>query len=305
VLQLLVNGLSLGASYALVAIGFVLIVNATGAVNFAQGDLVVVGGYTAVSLVSLFDLPGLVLLPMVLIVTILFGVLFSLIAYFPVRRRAQASVIISTIAAGIVIENILNLVYGHQPRATPPLAGGGALDLGGVSIDRQSLAVIGVVVVLIALQHLLLMRTRLGRWLRATAQDRDMAAAVGIPTNWMIALSFGLAAGLAGVAGLLLSNSFFLTPSDGENYILKAYVAVTIGGWGRMAGAVLGAGLIALFEVIYPALPILFPLTLSFLPAADSLFSQTAASVVLYVALLFILMLRPQGLLGERMQRRA
>jgi branched-chain amino acid transport system permease protein len=145
-------------------------------------------------------------------------------------------------------------------------------------------------------------RTRLGIEMRATAQDRAMAEALGIRVNAMIALTFALATALAGGAGVLLANVFFVTPTDGGNYMLKAYIAATIGGWGSLPGAVLGALLIAVFEVLFPSLPLLLP---GFDQAPAWLFSQTSATVVLYVALLVILLVRPQGLFGEAAQRRA
>jgi branched-chain amino acid transport system permease protein len=131
-----------------------------------------------------------------------------------------------------------------------------------------------------------------------------MAEAVGIRVNVMIAFTFGLAAALAGAAGLLLGNTFFVSPTDGTNYIIKAYIAVTLGGWGSLAGAVTGALLIALFEVLYPLLPALLP-PLGLLVPADVVFSQTMATILLYVAVLLILFFRPQGLFGEVVQRRA
>ena len=300
--QLLVNGVALGAAYSLCALGFVLIVNATGAVNFAQGDMVMVGGLAAVALASLLDLPGIVLLPLVVLVTAALGLAFSAVAYFPLRGRPPASVFISTIAFGIVLQNAAIAGFGPEPRTGPPLLGSGALRLGGVFLSIQSLAIIVVAAVLLLAQHLLFNRTRLGIEMRATAQDRAMAEALGIRVNAMIALTFALATALAGGAGMLLANAYFVTPTDGGNYMLKAYIAATIGGWGSLPGAVLGALLIAVFEVLFPSLPLLLP-GLDHAPAW--LFSQTSATVILYLALLAILMVRPQGLFGEAAQRRA
>ncbi len=117
----------------------------------------------------------------------------------------------------------------------------------------------------------------------------------------MIALTYAIAAALAGAAGLLLANTFFVTPTDGTNYIVKAYIAVAIGGWGSIAGAVAGALLIALFEVLFPSLPLL----VSGLDDWSWFFSQTSGAVLLYLALLAILFVRPQGLFGEAVQLRA
>ncbi len=299
-LQVLANGLALGAAYALVALGFVLVVNAANAVNFAQGDLVMAGGFIAVALSRLWPVPGIVLLPAVLAITAVLGLVLSAIAYFPLRERPATATFVSTIAVGLMLENGANAIFGAEPQAAPPLFPGAIMALGPVSLSRQAIAVILTAAVLITAQELLFAHTRLGRRLRATAQDREMAAAIGINVTWMIAFSFALAAALGGAAGLLLANSFFVTPTDGINYMLKAYIAVVIGGWGSIPGAVAGALLIALFEVVYPSLPLLIPaLPLSWF------FSETTATIILYVVLLAVLLLRPRGLFGQAVLRRA
>jgi branched-chain amino acid transport system permease protein len=287
-LQLLINGLALGAAYALVALGFVLVLNATGAVNFAQGDMVMAGGYVAVALAAWLPVPGIVLLPLVLALMAVLGVGISALAYFPLKRRPPAAVFISTIAVGIILQNAVNGAFGAAPRAAPPLLGNGAVTLGGLVVTVQSLAIMAIAAALVAGQSLVLGRTRLGRMLRATAQDREMAAILGVPVNVMIAASFAIGAALAGTAGLLLANQFFVTPEAGGDFIVKAYIAATIGGWGSLAGAVTGALLIALFEV-----------------GVSAFLSFPAATAALYAALLAVLFLRPQGLFGEASRRRA
>ena len=292
-LQLIVDGVALGAAYALVALGFVLILKATSAVNFAQGDMVMAGGFTAVAVSALapavgLGVPGLVLLPMVLALMALFGVLFSLVAYFPLKSRPPVAVLISTIALGIILRNGATGIFGPAPRAAPPLVDGAPIALGALIISRQSLAIIVVAAILIAGLHLLLTRTQFGRRLRAAAEDPEMARAVGIRVNRMIATTFAIAAALAGAAGLLLANQHFVEPTSGFNLMIKAYIAVVIGGWGSIAGAVAGAFLIALFEIIVGAW-----------------ISSPVAEAGLYAALLLILALRPRGLIGEAAGRRA
>ena len=287
-LQLVINGIALGAAYALVALGFVLVLNATGAVNFAQGDLVVAGGFMAVALAGLAPLPGILLLPLVMLLMAGIGLAVSALAYWPLRDRPPVSVFISTIALGIVIQNGLNGIFGAEPRVAPALFGAGRFEFAGLAIGHQSLSVMGVAAVLVGGIHLLLGRTQLGRMLRATAQDREVAAALGIPVNGMVALTFAFAAALAGAAGLLLANQFFVSPADGGNFIVKAYIAVVIGGWGRIGGALAGAMLVALFETVIAAW-----------------FDYAVAIGLLYAALLAILFFRPQGLFGEAAGRRA
>ena len=300
-LQILVNAFALGASYALLALGFVLILNATSAVNFAHGDMVMAGGYVAIALGSVLQLPGVLLLPLVVTVMAALGFLFSYLAYFPLKDRPPVSVFISTIALGIVFQNSANAIAGAEPQKGPALFGEGTFSLAGITVGEQAVAIIGVAAVLITAQHVLLNYTGMGRKLRATAQDRQMAEAIGIRVNRMIALTFALGSALAGAAGLMLSNTFFVSPTDGSNYIIKAYIAVTIGGWGSLTGAVCGALIIAMFEVLLPSLPVLIP-TLK--AVAPWLFTQTSSTILLYICLLAIMFFRPQGLFGEKVQKR-
>jgi len=290
--QLALNALALGAAYALVALGFVLVLNATTAVNFGHGDTVVAGGFLAVVLATLIPadlaVPGLVLLPAILALMALFGVVMSWLVYLPIRDRPPVTTFITTIAFGIIVANGINALFGGAPRSAPTLIGGGGFNAGELFLSRQSVAIIAVSAVLIAGLSLLLNRTQLGRQLRACAQDPEMAQAVGIRLARMTMITFALAAALAGAAGLLLANQFFVTPSDGGVLILKAYIAVTIGGWGSLRGAVAGAMLIAAFEV-----------------AVASQFSQPLAEGLLYVTLFVVLFFRPQGLFGETVSLRA
>ncbi|HSE79079.1 MAG TPA: branched-chain amino acid ABC transporter permease [Alphaproteobacteria bacterium] len=304
VAQLLVNAIALGAAYALCALGFVLVLNATGAVNFAQGDMVTAGGLSSVAAASVLPMPAVVLMPVVMVAVGAIGAIAAAIAYLPLKNRPAVSVFISTIALGVILQNTMLAAAGPAPRAAPPLIATRLVQVYGVALPLQSLAVICVAVLVGGGLFVLLFQTRVGQKMRATAQDRAMAAALGIDVVRVIVLTFTLAAALGGAAGVLLSNTFFVTPFDGANYILKAYIAATIGGWGSIGGAALGALLIALFEVLFPALPLIAP-SLARLPAAAEIFSQTSAAIALYIALLAILMLRPQGLFGETARRRA
>lgn len=287
-LQLVINAIALGAAYALVSLGFVLVLNATSAVNFAQGDLVVAGGFMGVALAGLAPLPGILLLPMVMLLMAAAGLVVCALAYWPLRDRPPVSVFISTIALGIVIQNGLNGIFGAKPRVAPPIIDGDGYEFAGLTISLQSLAIMAVAALLMGGLHILLGRTQLGRMLRATAQDRQVAAALGIPVGGMVAFTFAIAAALAGAAGLLLANQFFVTPTDGGNFIVKAYIAVVIGGWGRIGGALAGAMLVALFETVVAAW-----------------FDYAVATGLLYAALLAILLVRPYGLFGEAAGRRA
>ena len=289
--QIALNALALGSAYALVAIGFVLVLNATTAVNFAHGEGVVAGGFAAVALAILLPpdipIPGLLLLPGVLLVTALLGLAIGALAYLPIRKRPPISVFVTTIAVGIIIANGLNATFGAAPRTAPPLIGVGTIEFLGASLSRQSLAIIGITAVLMSGLAMVLQRTQLGRQFRACAQDPEMARALGIRLTRITMISFALGTAFAGAAGLLLAHQFFISPSDGGTLILKAYIAVVIGGWGSLRGAAAGAMLIAFFEV-----------------GVATFSSQPLAEGLLYIAVLLVLFFRPQGLFGEPQQVR-
>jgi branched-chain amino acid transport system permease protein len=286
-LQLVINGVTLGAAYALVALGFVLIVNATGAVNFAHGDLVMTGGYVAVGLGAMAPVPVIVLLPFVALIMFVLGVAVAAVAYFPLLRRPPSAVFISTLLCGIILQNAFVVLFGPQARAAPPLIAPGAVHVGSIEFSLQSLGILVVAAALIGLQYVVFARTQIGRRLRATAQDREMAQAIGIAAHALIAATFGFGTALAGIAGALLANQFFVYPTGGIPLSVYAYIAVVIGGWGSIAGAVIGSMIISVFQVVVSAYV-----------------SYAAATGLLYSALLVIFFVRPQGLFGERIRRR-
>jgi branched-chain amino acid transport system permease protein len=287
IVQLIINGIALGALYALVTLGFVFVINATGAVNFAQGELVMAGGYAAAALQPVVPAGPLILVA-VAVIMFFVGLALALVAYFPLMRRPPATVFISTLLCGIFLQSLFVVVFGPEAKAGPPLFSSSLVRLGPIEISQQSAGIVLVAAILILLQFVVFSRTQIGRKLRATTQDREMAQAIGIPALRMIAITFGIGASLAGVAGALLANQYFVSPTGGITLTVFAYMAVVIGGWGNIPGAVVGAMLIALFQVV-----------------VASFVSYTAATILLYLVVLGVFIVRPQGLFGEHVRRRA
>jgi branched-chain amino acid transport system permease protein len=275
-------------AYALVALGFVLALNAAGAVNFAHGDLVVLGGMVAVVLATWLRLPGPLLLPLVALALGLAGVLAAHVAILPLARRPPEATFVATLALAALIEQGLTVTMGAAPRTAPAFAGSGAVEIAGIALGRQPLAIVLVGGVLVAAVWFLLERTQVGRRMRAVAADRHMARAVGIPVGRYVTLSLALAGALAGVAGFLLGHQFLITPTQGAGHMIKAYIAVAIGGWGSVPGALIGALAIGVFETF-----------------VSTEVGDAWASAALYIAVLAVLTLRPQGLFGEPVGRRA
>ncbi len=269
-------------AYALVALGFVLALNASGAVNFAHGGLVVLGGAAAVLGDAWTGLPAPLLLPLVAVALGVAGIVTARAAILPLVRRPPEATFVATIALAAVIEQGLLLGMGGAPRSAPALAG----SLGGSNGQPWAIVIVGALS--IAAVWFLLERTQTGRRMRAVAADRYMARATGIAVDRYIVLSLALAGALAGVAGQLLGHQFLVVPTDGGGHMLRAYIAVALGGWGSVPGALLGALGIGVFETFVSAW-----------------LGDAWASAALYIAVLVVLSLRPQGLFGEPVGRRA
>jgi branched-chain amino acid transport system permease protein len=287
-LQLLFTGLGVGSIYALVALGFVLIYRATNVVNFAQGDFAMLGAFAMV--VLCIDLGWPYWLGIVLTITAmaLFGVLFNLGVYYPLRHRTFLPVIISTIGASILLENGVLAAYGPRPQSLPGVFASQGFNLGPVFFDSQYLTILAVTVVAVALQYLFFERTLLGKKLQAVSQDKEMASLLGIPVASMIVLTFVYSATVGGLAGILVAPILFVSVQMGASIALKAFAASIIGGFGDVTGAIVGGlalGVIETFGAAYISVP----------------YKDGFAFLVLFVFLLF----RPQGIFGERVAEKA
>ncbi len=286
--QLLFTGLGIGAIYALVALGFVLLIRAANVVNFAQGEFSMLGAYLMVILFTGFGLPYVVALPIAVIVMAGFGVLFAGVTYWPLRHRGQLPVIISTIGASIFLANIVLTLYGPSPEVLPGLFDNPGFEVGGVFMDSQYLAIIVVAAAMVLLQFLIFEKTLLGKKLQATSQDKEMASLLGIPVAVMILITFGYSAALGGLAGVLVAPVLFVSVGMGALISLKAFAANIIGGFGNIPGAILGGLALGLVET--------FGAAFISVPYKDA---------IAFALLLLFLLIRPQGLFGEKIAEKA
>ena len=286
-MQLVINGLAMGCIYALVALGFLLIYQAVGALNFAQGELVMLGGFLGISLALGLKLP----LPVAFLLTIALmagiGWIFQRVAYYPLRDRPFMAVIISTVGVGIALRNGAQLIWGPLPLSFPSLVGTEPIRFAGNSVLPQHLFIIAVTLVLLAAQYFFFTRTAVGHQLQATAQDAETARLMGIPVGQMIAVTFMLSAAMAGVAGLLLAPIFFVTTDMGGMVMLKAFVASIIGGFGSIPGAIMGALFVGVMETFVAAY-------------VSSAYKDAFA----FLILILVLFVRPRGLFGEKISEK-
>lgn len=277
--QLLVSGVAVGAIYALVALGFTLVWNASGTVNFAQGQLVMMGAFLAYTFLVILRWPYPAAAAMTVVAAFVGGVILERLTIRPVRDRNPLIIIIVTIGTALALEALARNVWGPQTRTIPPLSKVDSVRIGGLSVTSQSLWDIGIGAVLMLLLVLLLNRTYLGRAMRAVAQDADTARQMGIPAPSVVSFTFGLNAALAGVAGLLLAPTVFISPSMGTSVTLQAFAAAVLGGFGSVAGAACG-GLILGLAQVYTAAYI----------------SGSYADGAALLLLIAVLVIRPQGL---------
>ena len=286
--QLLFTGLGIGAIYALVALGFVLLIRAASVVNFAQGEFSMLGAYAMVVLSDMLGVPYWVALPAAVVAMAGFGVLFAGATYWPLRHRGQMPVIISTIGASIFLANTVLALYGPSPAVLPGLFDTPGFEAGGVFMDSQYLAIMVTAAVMVLLQFLIFEKTLLGKKLQATSQDKEMASLLGIPVALMVLITFAYSAALGGLAGILVAPVLFVSVGMGTMISLKAFAANIIGGFGNIPGAILGGLALGIAET--------FGAAYISVPYKDAL---------AFGLLLLFLLVRPQGLFGEKIAEKA
>ena len=287
-LQLLFSGLAVGAVYSLVALGFVLIIRATNVVNFAQGDFAMIGAFAMVTMLTSLKLPYWLAFVLSLAVMTVFGVIFNYAVYYPLRNRSFLPVIISTLGASIFMQNAVLGIFGPQPRPLEKVFKTPGFEVAGVFLDSQYLVILAVTLIAVAFQYFFFEHTLLGKKLQATSQDKDMARLVGIPVAWMIAITFVYSATLGGLAGILIGPVLFVSIGMGSIIALKAFSATVIGGFGDVTGAIVGGLLLGVVE--------------SFGAAYVSVPYKDAFAFLL---LLVFLLIRPQGIFGEKISEKA
>jgi len=286
-LQHIVNALSLGSLYALLAIGYTMVYGILRLVNFAHGDIFMIGAYVAFYGTSLFVLPWWASLLGAILFTSLFGIGLERVAYKPLRDSPRISIMISAIGASFLLENLAVLIFGGRPKGVDvPEMMGRVLHIGPVSFLGVSLFIPLITLVLLGLLMWIVNGTKTGIAMRAVSTDIETARLMGIDVNRVISFTFGLGSLLAAFGGIMWSYKYpQLNPLMGVMPGLKCFIAAVIGGIGNIGGAVLGGFLLGIIEIMTVAL---FP-TLSGYRDAFA-----------FVLLIIVLLAKPTGLLGKR-----
>jgi branched-chain amino acid transport system permease protein len=293
-LQQLVNGLSLGGIYALIALGYTMIYGIIELINFAHGDVYTLGTFFSLAILTLLGVTGIVTGPMLIVVVVvtmlgamllcgLTGVIIERLAYRRLRNAPRLAPLITAIGMSFILENVMQYWRGPSPIPFPQVIPNPDVHLGAVTIATKQILVVVLAIVLMIVLRAFVYRTRLGKAMRATAQDREAAQLMGIDINTTIALTFLIGSALAGAAGFVSgvyygSTWFF----NGFSAGLKAFTAAVLGGIGNITGAMLGGFLIGLIEAM-----------------TTQLISDQWSNVVVFSVLVLVLIFRPSGLLGE------
>ncbi|NQT54602.1 MAG: branched-chain amino acid ABC transporter permease [Desulfobacteraceae bacterium] len=291
--QQLANGLILGSMYALVAIGFSMIYGIIRLINFAHGDIVMIGAFVTLGLVISGRIPFPVIVILAFIAGALMGILIERAAFRPMRGAPQVTGFITSLAISIFLQNLGILLFTAQPRNFfCPDYLQTIFNFGAVSIRAIDLAIVIIAVVLMVFLVLLVRFTRLGMAMRATAENLNVARLMGIKINHIIMLAFAIGSGLAGVAGMMWGGKYGqIDPLLGFVPGLKAFVAAVIGGVGSIPGAMLGGYLLGFGEVLFVGL----------LPPIYSSYRDA----FVFMTLILILLILPNGLLGRRTEEKA
>lgn len=285
-LQLLIIGVSMGMIYAILAMGIVLLVRAVNVLNFAEGELFMLGAYVTYALTYQANLPIWAMIITALVIFALFGMLFMFAVYWPLRKsRWPATIIISTLGASVVIKEVVKLIWGNVPLVSEPIVKG-VLVVGTALLEYQYLFIIGIGALLIAGVFLLFDKLYVGRIMQAAAQNKYSASLLGISTVLTTAVTYMISASLVGVGGYLVAPLFLVSTSLGS-LLLKGFAGMVIGGFGNVKGAVFGSLLIGVIE------------------SYATLFTTTYKDAVVFLVLLIVLIIRPRGFFGPLISEKA
>jgi branched-chain amino acid transport system permease protein len=280
--QFIVAGLTTGSIYALIALGFCVIHNATGIVNFAQGDFISLGGLVIFTLLMGLKIPLIIAFPLSVIAVTIVGALLERVAIRPARSRSIVILVFITIGASIFMRGVFKILWGKNQMGLPPFSGETPINFAGATLMPQNLWIFGITLISVIGLHFFFNRTRLGKAMRATACNPRAASLMGVNVNSMVLLSFALSGALGAIAGIIIVPITTLSFDIGVMLGLKGFAAAVLGGYGNSLGAVLGGLLLGVLESV-----------------GAGVISSTYKDVIAFGILLLVLFIKPSGLLGR------
>ena len=290
ILQHLINGISIGAVYAIIALGYTMVYGIAKMLNFAHGDVIMVGAYVSFCVTNYLGLPAVVSVIAAVTVCTLLGILIEGLAYKPLRGTPSLAVLITAIGVSYFLQNGAQLIWGSAPKNFTSI-----VTLGSISLFEGRVVITGEVIVTILVSVLVMVgltlftsKTRTGKAMRAVSEDRDAAQLMGINVNQTISMTFAIGSALAAIAGVLLCSTVpTLQPTTGSMPGIRAFTAAVFGGIGSIPGAMLGGVLLGVIEAL-----------------SKAYLSTQFSDAIVFGVLIVILLVKPAGLLGKQVQEK-
>ncbi|MBQ9845539.1 MAG: branched-chain amino acid ABC transporter permease [Oscillospiraceae bacterium] len=283
-----ISGLSLGSIYALIALGYTMVYGIAKMLNFAHGDVIMVGAFTVIVVVNSLGLPGVVGILASVLICVLMGVTIERIAYKPLRSSPPLSVLITAIGVSYFLQSLALLIFGSTQKSFPKVFNVAPVHLGELTIKGESIETLAVTTIIMVGLTLFINKTKMGKAMRAVSEDREAAELMGISVNRTITVTFAIGSALAAVAGLFFGATYgFIGPYSGAMPGIKAFVAAVFGGIGSIPGAMLGGILLGIIENL-----------------AKAYISTELSDAIVFGVLVLVLLVKPTGLLGKKINEK-
>ena len=287
-LSFLISGISLGSIYAIIALGYTMVYGIAKMLNFAHGDVIMVGAYICFYATSRFGLPPVAGILLAMIVCTVLGIVIERLAYKPLRAAPLLAVLITAIGVSYFLQNAALLLWSSSPKIFSPIVGSGQLQVGPLNISYVTLVTIVACIVIMVCLTLFTGKTKMGKAMRACSEDKGAAQLMGINVNRTISMTFAIGSALAAIAGVLLCSAYpTLTPTTGSMPGIKAFTAAVFGGIGSIPGALLGGLLLGIIEIF-----------------ASAYISTQLSTAVVFGVLIVVLLVKPAGLLGKTVREK-
>lgn len=289
-LSYMVNGLSLGSVYAIIALGYTMVYGVAKMLNFAHGDVIMVGAYISFCVTQYLKFSPILSILAAMIVCTLLGITIEKLAYKPLRNATKLAVLITAIGVSYLLQNSAQLIWGSNPKSFSSAIRIDNIKLfgGELMITGEALVTILVCVVIMIALTLFTGRTKMGKAMRAVSEDRGAAQLMGINVNSTISLTFAIGSALAAIAGVLLCSAYpVLQPTTGSMPGIKAFTAAVLGGIGSIPGAMLGGILLGLIEIF-----------------SKAFISTELSDAIVFMILIIMLLVKPTGLLGKKISEK-
>ena len=279
----LINGISLGSIYAIIALGYTMVYGIAKMLNFAHGDVIMIGCYVVFTCMSGMGLNPFVSVALAVIVCTVLGMVIEKVAYKPLRKATPLAVLITAIGVSYLLQNIALLVFGADTKSFTSVVPIPNISIGDITVTGVTLVAVAACIIIMAVLMLFIKKTKAGQAMLAVSEDKDAAQLMGVNVNGTISLTFAIGSGLAAIAGVLLCSAYpTLTPYTGSMPGIKAFTAAVFGGIGSIPGAFIGGILLGIIEIL-----------------SKAYISSQLADAIVFAVLIIVLLVKPTGILGK------